>query len=89
MPGHLVKVLVPCVLSPPSAVRWAAGSAAWTIRMQQAKSLLKRIGSAIWVALERDGQSRARRELLAFASRCGALQPEFAKEFRAFASRTE
>ena len=55
----------------------------------QSKSLLSRIGSSVWKALERVGQSRARPELLAFAARCEALQPEFAKELRDFASRTK
>jgi len=89
MPSHLVKVLVPRVVGPLPAARWAAEAAAWTIRIQQGKSLLMRMGAAIWAALERVGRSRARPELMAFAARCEALQPEFAKELRAFASRTE
>ena len=89
MPGHLVKVLVPRVVGPPPAARWAAEFATWTIRMQQGKSLLTRVGSAIWVALEQVGRARARPELMAFAARCEAQQPEFATELRAFASRTE
>ncbi len=90
MPSQFVKVLAPRPFSGPlGAARSAAESAAWTIRTQQGKSLLTRIGVEIWVALERVGRARARPELMAYALRCEALQPEFAKELRAFASRTE
>ena len=88
MPGQLVEVLIPPVVGLPRAAGWTAEAAAWTIRMQ-AKSLLTRTGSAIWTGLERVGRSRARPELMAFASRCEALQPELAKELRAFASRAD
>jgi hypothetical protein len=37
---------------------------------------------SIWGALEESGRARARRELLDFAERCEAHQPELAKELR-------
>jgi hypothetical protein len=41
-----------------------------------------RIRRSIWIALEESGRARARRELLDFAERCEAHQPELAKELR-------
>ena len=42
-----------------------------------------RAGAAIGRALEASGRARARRQLLDFAARCEAAQPELAKELRA------
>ena len=41
-----------------------------------------RTGAAVWRGLAASGQARAARELLAFADRCEANQPELAKELR-------
>ena len=45
-------------------------------------SWLARAYRAVWRALQEAGQARARRELLEFAARCEAHQPELAKELR-------
>ncbi len=44
---------------------------------------LARFGAAVWRALERVGQSRAQRELLALADRWQPTQPELAAQLRA------
>lgn len=46
-------------------------------------SPLKRFGAALWRALEAVGRSRAKRELLDYADKCEASQPELARELRA------
>jgi len=46
---------------------------------------LARVGRAIWSALEAEGQSRGRRELLAAAERYEDIQPELARSLRAAA----
>jgi hypothetical protein len=45
-----------------------------------------RIGRRVWAALEGAGQTRARPELLALASRYEASQPELAAQLRSMAS---
>ena len=45
--------------------------------------LFRRFGAALWRALEAVGRSRANREVLDFADRCEAQQPELARELRA------
>jgi hypothetical protein len=40
---------------------------------------------AVWRAFQEMGRARARRELLEYAERCEAYQPELAKELRAAA----
>ena len=43
----------------------------------------KQAGAALWRLLESVGHARAHRQLLEFADRCEAMQPELAKELRA------
>jgi hypothetical protein len=45
-----------------------------------------RIGRRVWASLEAAGQTRARPELLALASRYEASQPELAAQLRSMAS---
>ena len=46
------------------------------------RTWLARTGAAVWRGLAASGQARASRELLAYADRCEANQPELAKELR-------
>jgi hypothetical protein len=46
-------------------------------------SLLSRVGTGLWRALEAAGRARGHRELLALADQCEAQQPALARELRA------
>lgn len=46
---------------------------------------IRRVGAALWRALEAIGQARAQPHLLAFAARCEAQHPALAQELRAAA----
>jgi hypothetical protein len=58
--------------TPVSARVFAAASRRWLLQA----------GAAIGRALEASGRERAQRQLLEFADRCEAHQPELAKELR-------
>lgn len=46
-------------------------------------SWLRRMGRAVWTALEESGHRRAARELLAFAERVQSRDPDLARTLRA------
>jgi hypothetical protein len=59
-----------------------AGKRALAPVITSLKAWFGRTRRSIWAALEESGRARARRELLGFAERCEAHQPELAKELR-------
>ena len=78
MSTQAIRVVVPAPVARPRGARWAAASAVW----------LSRVGRSIWRALERAGQQRAARELLARAAWHEPFDPELARRLRE-ASRFE
>ena len=65
-----------------SAMPPVAAAANAPVRRSPLVHALARAGRGLWRALEAHGQSRARRELLAFADRWEHQQPELAKALR-------
>lgn len=63
----------------------AAASLPTQVIVPPVRSVLARLGGAVWRALEDTGRARAQRHLLDFADQCQGLQPELAKELRAAA----
>jgi len=72
MSTQTIPVVVPAPVAHPRGVKWAAALALW----------LRRAGSSIWRTLERAGQRRAARELLARAAWHEPFDPELARRLR-------
>ncbi len=81
MPTVVTNITVPRAVMVPRGDAWAAAFAA-----ALAAAVLRRVGLALWRALEATGQARARRNLLEMAERRQADAPALAQELRAAAN---
>jgi len=72
MSTQTIRVVVPAPVARPRGARRAAALAVWLLRL----------GRSIWRTLERAGQRRAARELLAQAAWHEPFDPELARRLR-------